>query len=1193
MKDKLRQLLALILALSICFSLLSANVWATDEPEDVPTENTEVVTEKDKSEEKQEETPAEAPSEDKQEEAPAETQSENKQEEAPAETQSENKQEETPAEAQSEDKQEEEAPAQNEAETQPIKKKAPARKLTAAAGGTEVTQANVICQQYSYMDAGSYSGGATYDTPPADITNIALADAQAFGAAVNCPTTYWVVVYAKDGDNLKWTSNGKTGEQTSNPVSAFGRVFSAWCVLYDYDVFYLSDPYSNVTFYFSKGLATVAVTGVNLNKTSATLTVGGTQTLTATVLPDNATDKTGTVSWTGNAIGLYADAGCTQALTNGGTYTAGTFYVKGLAAGSSTITVTTTDGSKTATCAVTVNKPAASVTTPVEAVTKEYIGQAQKLANGGVYSGGTMQYALGTDASTVPTSGWTEAVPTATDAGTYYVWYKVAGDANHSDSAPVVLTSEITPRTVTVNNLSVYGKYYDGTTTATLNTRNARFSSKVGNDQLTVSGNAAFTDSNVGSNKVVNITDLTLGGDSAKNYVLSSTTATTTGTINKIYVKVTAQNQTVPLNGSIDNSVNKATLAAGANAPVSGHVLSAITLTASSTENATTSGTITPSNAVIKDGSGNDVTANYGFSYKNGKLTVEKAGINPTVSIEGWTYGEAAKTPSVEGNSGNGEVTYTYAVKGSSDYSATVPTAAGDYTVKATVAATNNYNGGEDTADFTIAKAAITITADDKSTKYGEDIAELTYTVSGAYVEGDDLGVTVATTATKTSDVGEYVISVNWEENSNYTATLTNGKYIITKNGATISATGYTGVYDGKAHGISVEETKHGIFSLLTPNAKVYYATEELTADNFKDKGSETNPTYTNVGEYTVYYFVESGNYDVQPISGSKTVSITKAPLTVTAKDKTIAYGEAPANDSVQYDGFAKGEDESVLTGELSYAYNYKQGDNSGEYTITPSGLTSDNYEITFVDGKLTVKALGDPTLEVTTEGEDKRLDIVLDQESAEKLLTKDELKDYNNGVSATVYVLVDELSASDVPAADKKLAEEFMKDGKIGQYLDLTLWVKVGNRDARQITNAASDITLKIAIPEKLQSKDAERTFYLIRVHDGKAESLASTTGDTLEADSRLFSTYAIGYKDKTVKDGTKKTDTKKTDTTKKTTTKTSGKSPKTGDAAMLGLWVTMAGASATGLGALALTGKRRKNNRRDNRTAGRRRNR
>ena len=99
-----------------------------------------------------------------------------------------------------------------------------------AAGGTEVTQANVICQQYSYMDAGDYSGGSMYDTPPVEITNITLADAQAFGASVTCPTTYWIVVYATDGDNLKWTSNGKTGEQTSTPRSSS---LSAWCELYN------------------------------------------------------------------------------------------------------------------------------------------------------------------------------------------------------------------------------------------------------------------------------------------------------------------------------------------------------------------------------------------------------------------------------------------------------------------------------------------------------------------------------------------------------------------------------------------------------------------------------------------------------------------------------------------------------------------------------------------------------------------------------------------------------------------------------------------------------------------------------------------------------------------------------------------------------------------------------------------------
>ena len=218
----------------------------------------------------------------------------------------------------------------------------------AAGGGTEVTQANVICQQYSYFDAGYYSSGTLYDTPPADITNIELADAQAFGAAVNCPTTYWVVVYAKDGDNLKWTSNGKTGEQTSTPESAKnGRVLSAWSMLYNDDVFHFGgnyDPDQGVTFYFSKGLATVSVTGVSLNKNSATLAVGGTETLTATVSPDGATNKT--VTWSSdNTSVATVDA-------NG--------KVTAVSAGTANITVTATNGTddtnddKTATCAVTV-----------------------------------------------------------------------------------------------------------------------------------------------------------------------------------------------------------------------------------------------------------------------------------------------------------------------------------------------------------------------------------------------------------------------------------------------------------------------------------------------------------------------------------------------------------------------------------------------------------------------------------------------------------------------------------------------------------------------------------------------------------------------------------------------------------------------------------------------------------------------
>ena len=91
---------------------------------------------------------------------------------------------------------------------------------------------------------------------------------------------------------------------------------------------------------------TVTVTGVTLNKTSLNLVEGGSETLTATVAPSNATNKT--VSW------KSSDASTASVDANG--------KVTAVKAGSATITVTTADGSKTATCSVTVTSKTVSVT---------------------------------------------------------------------------------------------------------------------------------------------------------------------------------------------------------------------------------------------------------------------------------------------------------------------------------------------------------------------------------------------------------------------------------------------------------------------------------------------------------------------------------------------------------------------------------------------------------------------------------------------------------------------------------------------------------------------------------------------------------------------------------------------------------------------------------------------------------------
>ena len=83
---------------------------------------------------------------------------------------------------------------------------------------------------------------------------------------------------------------------------------------------------------------TVAVTGVTLNKTEATIKVGVSLQLTATIAPSNATNKNVTWSSSDSSVATVNAVG----------------KVTAVKAGSATITVKTNDGEKTATCQITV-----------------------------------------------------------------------------------------------------------------------------------------------------------------------------------------------------------------------------------------------------------------------------------------------------------------------------------------------------------------------------------------------------------------------------------------------------------------------------------------------------------------------------------------------------------------------------------------------------------------------------------------------------------------------------------------------------------------------------------------------------------------------------------------------------------------------------------------------------------------------
>ena len=182
----------------------------------------------------------------------------------------------------------------------------------------------------------------------------------------------------------------------------------------------------NTTLYAKWTPNTYTVTLDNQGATTA-----GAANVTATysaVLPsiaDNLPEKTGYTFG-----GYYSE-------TNGG----GTQYLK--EDGTPTDATWTTAGEGTLYAKWTVQDAAVVATAP-GAKTLTYNEAEQELVTAGTAVGGTMQYALGTDSTTGPTSEWSIAIPKGKEAGTYYIWFKAAGDATHTDSVPACVISTIT-----------------------------------------------------------------------------------------------------------------------------------------------------------------------------------------------------------------------------------------------------------------------------------------------------------------------------------------------------------------------------------------------------------------------------------------------------------------------------------------------------------------------------------------------------------------------------------------------------------------------------------------------------------------------------------------------------------------------------------------------------------------------------
>ncbi|GAB4340447.1 MAG: hypothetical protein OHK0038_19940 [Flammeovirgaceae bacterium] len=115
-----------------------------------------------------------------------------------------------------------------------------------------------------------------------------------------------------------------------------------------------------------------------------------------------------------------------------------------------------------------------------------------------------------------------------------------------------------------------------------------------------------------------------------------------------------------------------------------------------------------------------------------------------------------------------------------------------------------------------------------------------------------------------------------------------------------------------------------------------------------------TATTASSVGDYAVSASgLSSVLYNIEYLNG--TLTIEKAPLTITVDDVSKYEGTPNPTFTVSYDGFVNGDDEDDLTGTLNFTTTATTASPVGDYPVSVSGVSSDNYEITFEDGILSI----------------------------------------------------------------------------------------------------------------------------------------------------------------------------------------------------------------------------------------------
>lgn len=152
-----------------------------------------------------------------------------------------------------------------------------------------------------------------------------------------------------------------------------------------------------------------------------------------------------------------------------------------------------------------------------------------------------------------------------------------------------------------------------------------------------------------------------------------------------------------------------------------------------------------------------------------------------------------------------------------------------------------------------------------------------------------------------------------------------------------VTVTDYTGAYDGLAHGVTAVAKQDG-------------STLEY-ADNENGPWTTTVPQLKDFGTKTVYVKAIKSGFRTSAVK-SGTITITRASATVTADNKKRLITEQNPELTATVTGLVNNEPASTL----NYTITRTAGEETGTYTITPSGdAVQGNYNVTYVNGTFTI----------------------------------------------------------------------------------------------------------------------------------------------------------------------------------------------------------------------------------------------